>query len=45
LLDELDRAESLPKKDIDSTIALIESSRQAAKQVDKVIEMSQGAKS
>lgn len=45
LLDELDRAEALPKKDIDSVIALIESTRQAAKQVDKVIEMSQAGKS
>ncbi len=45
LLDELDRVEALPKKEMEQAIANLEANRAAGEQVDKVMEMSQGAKS
>ena len=41
LLDELDRVEAIPKKEMELAILNMEENRKATKQVDKVLEMSQ----
>lgn len=41
LLDELDRVEALPKKDMEHAILNFEANREASNQVEKVMEMSQ----
>ena len=40
LLDELDRVEAIPKKEMEREILNIEANREASNQVDKVMEMS-----
>jgi len=41
LLDELDRVEAIPKKEMELAILNMEENRKTSKQVDKVLEMSQ----
>lgn len=45
LLDELDRVEALPKKEMERAILNLEENRKSTEQVDKVMEMSQAKSS
>lgn len=45
LLDELDRVEAIPKKEMERAIEQFELNRQASKSVDKVLEMSRAKSS